>query len=70
MEQFTATVQQSAEAARTASTLASSAAEVASQGGSIVAQVVETMEDIRTSSGGIPDQYPGAERCRGSRPRR
>ncbi len=55
MEQFTATVQQSAEAARTASTLASSAAEVASQGGSIVAQVVETMEDIHTSSRRIAD---------------
>jgi methyl-accepting chemotaxis protein len=55
MEQFTATVQQSAEAARTASGLASSAAEVASQGGNIVAQVVETMEDIHTSSRRIAD---------------
>ena len=49
MEQFTATVQQSAEAARTASTLAPSAADVSSQGGRIVAQVVETMEEIHTS---------------------
>ncbi|MDH4419741.1 MAG: methyl-accepting chemotaxis protein [Acidovorax sp.] len=55
MEQFTATVQQSAEAARTASTLASSAAEVASQGGSLVAQVVATMDDIHTSSRRIAD---------------
>ena len=55
MEQFTATVQQSAEAARTASTLASSAAEVASQGGSLVAQVVNTMDDIHTSSRRIAD---------------
>lgn len=55
MEQFTATVQQSAEAARTASTLASSAAQVASQGGHLVAQVVDTMEDIHTSSRRIAD---------------
>ncbi len=55
MEQFTATVQQSAEAARTASGLASSAAQVASQGGSLVAQVVDTMEDIHTRSRRIAD---------------
>ena len=55
MEQLTATVRQSADAARQASALASSATQVATHGGSVVAQVVATMEDINTSSKKIAD---------------
>ncbi|WP_304442165.1 methyl-accepting chemotaxis protein, partial [Macromonas nakdongensis] len=55
MEQLTATVRQSAEAARQANQLASSAAEVAERGGSVVGQVVHTMNDITQSSQRISD---------------
>jgi methyl-accepting chemotaxis protein len=55
MEQLTGTVRHSAESARQASQLASSAAEVAQRGGSVVAQVVDTMEDINTSAKRIAD---------------
>jgi methyl-accepting chemotaxis protein len=55
MEQLTATVLSSAESAHTANQLASSAAEVAARGGSVVAQVVSTMNDINTSSKKISD---------------
>lgn len=55
MEQLTANVKQSADSARLASQLASNAAEVASRGGSVVTQVVATMEDIRGSSRKISD---------------
>jgi methyl-accepting chemotaxis protein len=44
MEQLTVTVRQTAESARTANQLASSAAEVASRGGVAVSQAVSTME--------------------------
>ncbi len=55
MEQLTATVRQTADAARQANQLASSAAEVASRGGSVVGQVVHTMNDINQSSQRISD---------------
>ena len=55
MMQLTGTVRQTADSAATANQLASSAAEVAQRGGSVVAQVVSTMEDISTSSRRISD---------------
>jgi len=55
MEQLTVTVRQTADAARTANQLAGSASTVAQRGGSVVAQVVTTMEDINTSSRRIAD---------------
>jgi methyl-accepting chemotaxis protein len=55
MEQLTGTVRQTADAARTANQLAGSASTVAQRGGSVVAQVVTTMEDINTSSKKIAD---------------
>ncbi|HEX5390829.1 MAG TPA: methyl-accepting chemotaxis protein [Burkholderiaceae bacterium] len=55
MEELTATVRQSADAARQANQLASSAAQVAAKGGSVVSQVVTTMDDISSSSKKIAD---------------
>jgi len=55
MEQLTSSVAQSAESARQANQLATSAAEVAHRGGSVVGQVVRTMEDIHASSRKIAD---------------
>ena len=55
MAQLTGTVRQSADAARTANQLASSAAEVAHRGGAVVSQVVQTMDDINASSRQIAD---------------
>ena len=55
MEQFTSTIAQSATSARQASTLAASATGVAERGGSVVTQVVSTMEDINHSSKKISD---------------
>jgi methyl-accepting chemotaxis protein len=55
MEQLTATVKQNAETARTASQLATSASGVAAQGGTVVGEVVSTMEDISASSRKIAD---------------
>ncbi len=55
MEQLTATVKQSADSARQANQLAGSAAQVAQRGGSVVSQVVTTMDDINTSSRKIAD---------------
>jgi methyl-accepting chemotaxis protein len=55
MEQLTGTVKQSAEAARQANQLASSAAEVAGRGGSVVSEVVTTMNQITHSSMKIAD---------------
>jgi len=55
MEQLTATVRQSADSARQANQLASSAAEVAARGGSVVSQVVTTMNEINASSKKISD---------------
>jgi methyl-accepting chemotaxis protein len=55
IEQLTGTVAGSAEAARQANTLAFAAAGVAQRGGSVVAQVVSTMDEINASSQKIAD---------------
>ncbi len=55
MEQLTSTVRQSADNARQANQLAASASEAASKGGVVVGQVVNTMEDISSSSKKIAD---------------
>ncbi|MGY4827922.1 methyl-accepting chemotaxis protein [Sphaerotilaceae bacterium SBD11-9] len=55
MEQLTSTVRQSADSAQTAHQLASSAAEVAQRGGTAVAQVVSTMNEINDSARKIAD---------------
>ncbi|SEO09005.1 methyl-accepting chemotaxis protein [Duganella sp. CF517] len=55
MEQLTSTVKQNADNARQANQLAATASDVAQQGGSVVAQVVETMGSIKASSNKIVD---------------
>jgi hypothetical protein len=55
MEQLTATVKQSADAARQANQLATTSADVAARGGLVVSQVVSTMDDINHSSRQIAD---------------
>jgi methyl-accepting chemotaxis protein-2 (aspartate sensor receptor) len=55
MEQVTATVEQSADAARQARQMATQAADVAKRGGLAVDQVVHTMGEIQTSSRKIAD---------------
>jgi methyl-accepting chemotaxis protein len=55
MEELTGTVRQNADNARQANALAESASEVAVKGGSVVAQVVETMASINASSKQIVD---------------
>jgi methyl-accepting chemotaxis protein len=55
MEQLTGTVKQSADSARQANQLASSAAAVAARGGQVVSEVVSTMNEINTSSKKIAD---------------
>jgi len=55
MEELTATVQQSASNVASANQLAERAREVATQGGTIVSQVVSTMGDISASSNKILD---------------
>ena len=55
MEELTATVRQNADNARQAEQLAAAASTVATQGGAVVAQVVETMGAIDTSSRRIVD---------------
>ena len=55
MEELTSTVRQTADAARTANQLAASAATVAERGGSVVAEVVTTMDQINASSRKIAD---------------
>jgi methyl-accepting chemotaxis protein len=55
MEQLSATVRNNADSAREASLLASSARDVAVQGGDVVAQVVQTMQGINDSSRKIAD---------------
>ena len=55
MEELTSTVRQNADNARQANQLATSASEVAVQGGSVVGQVVDTMESINESSRKIVD---------------
>jgi methyl-accepting chemotaxis protein len=55
MQELTTTVNQNADNARRANQLAQSASEVAVKGGAVVAQVVDTMESINTSSKKIVD---------------
>ncbi|NRR31206.1 Tar ligand binding domain-containing protein [Oxalobacteraceae bacterium] len=55
MEELTSTVKQNADNARQANQLAQSASEVAVRGGSVVAQVVDTMGSINDSSKKIVD---------------
>jgi methyl-accepting chemotaxis protein len=55
MQQLTANVRQNAEAALEANRLATTAADVAQRGGSAVAQVVSTMDEINASSRRIGD---------------
>ncbi|MCW0462587.1 hypothetical protein NB717_003655 [Xanthomonas sacchari] len=55
MEELTSTVKQNAERARQANQLAAGAASVASQGGDVVGQVVQTMSGIEASSKKIGD---------------
>ncbi len=50
MEQMSSAVRQTADAARQANQLAASASEVAAKGGTVVGQVVSTMEEITASS--------------------
>ncbi|MGC4061496.1 MAG: methyl-accepting chemotaxis protein [Aquabacterium sp.] len=55
MEQISGTIRNTAEAARVANDLVSGAAEAATRGGSVVSQVVATMDDISQSSRRIVD---------------
>jgi len=55
MEQLTGTVRHSADNARQASQMAQSASETAARGGTVVAQVVQTMGEIQASSRKIAD---------------
>ena len=55
MEEMTATVQQNSDTAQQASQLASAARAAAEHGGTVVSQVVSTMNDITTSSRRIGD---------------
>ncbi|MBL0945874.1 MAG: HAMP domain-containing protein, partial [Hydrogenophaga sp.] len=55
MEQLTSTVRNSADAARQANQLAASAAGIAQRGGSVVSQVVTTMDEINSASKKIND---------------
>ena len=55
VEQLNGTVKQSADSARQANQLAASAAEVAQRGGTVVSQVVSTMDEINASSKKIAD---------------
>jgi methyl-accepting chemotaxis protein len=55
MEQLNSTVRQTADSARQANQLASSAADVALRGGTVVSQVVQTMDDIQSSSRKVVD---------------
>ena len=55
MEELTSTVRQSADAAQQANKLAASAAAVAARGGSVVGEVVATMQDINQGSKKIAD---------------
>ena len=55
MVQLTGTVKQTADSARTANQLVSSASNAAAKGGQVVGQVVSTMDEINTSSKKISD---------------
>jgi methyl-accepting chemotaxis protein len=55
LEELTGTVSQTADSARTANQLAASASQAAERGGSVVSQVVSTMDEINSSSRRIAD---------------
>ena len=55
MEELTSTVKQNADNARQANSLAVTASQVASRGGSVIGQVVETMDEINNSAKKIVD---------------
>jgi methyl-accepting chemotaxis protein len=55
MEELTSTVKQNADNAHQANSLAASASDVASRGGAVVGEVVQTMESINASSKKIAD---------------
>ena len=55
MEELTSTVKQNADNARQANGLAASASEVASKGGAVIGQVVDTMSEINASATKIVD---------------
>jgi len=55
MEELTGSVRQNADNARQANTLAQTASEIAARGGSVVSEVVSTMESINESSKKIGD---------------
>ncbi|MHB1176180.1 MAG: methyl-accepting chemotaxis protein [Sulfuriferula sp.] len=55
MEELTSTVKQNADNARQANQLAATASDIAVKGGSVVSQVVDTMNGINTSSKKIAD---------------
>ncbi|MFO1253633.1 MAG: Cache 3/Cache 2 fusion domain-containing protein [Inhella sp.] len=55
MEEFTGTVRQTADSARTANQLVASTSAAAAKGGQVVSQVVSTMDEIHTSSRKIND---------------
>ncbi|MGV8894482.1 MAG: methyl-accepting chemotaxis protein [Burkholderiaceae bacterium] len=55
MEELTGTVKQNADNARQADQLAASASEIAIKGGTVVAQVIDTMHAIHASAGKIVD---------------
>ncbi|HJV76054.1 MAG TPA: methyl-accepting chemotaxis protein [Noviherbaspirillum sp.] len=55
MEELTSTVKQNADNARQANTLAEAASDVAEKGGEVIAKVVETMDEINSSSSKITD---------------
>ncbi|MBP0597254.1 MCP four helix bundle domain-containing protein [Herbaspirillum sp. LeCh32-8] len=55
MEEMTSTVRQNADNARQANQMATSASQIAIQGGAIVGRVVDTMDEINTSSRKIVD---------------
>ncbi len=55
MEQLTSTVNQNADNARQASQLAVNASDIASRGGEVIDQVVDTMNAIASSSNKIVD---------------
>ncbi len=55
MEQLTATVKQTADNARQANQMASSASQIAGEGGTVVQQVVDTMQNIAASSNRVVD---------------
>ena len=55
MEQLTATVKQNADNAREAQSLADNAQQIATKGGAVVGEVIETMNDIDRSSNKVVD---------------